>query len=153
MKVYMAGPLFTEAEVAQRLLEARLLEEVMDELGIEHDLFSPINAPINDKSTLPTALDIFEGDERELMASNVIFADLSHEDAGVMMELGMVLLNKNIKIYPYLSDIRIATAGEYEGHYVPFGYNQFVIGGLEKYGHTIYPSFEKALNAFKDKHS
>lgn len=148
-KIYMAGPLFSEAEVNQRLLEAELLENVILENEIKHEVFSPINAPQNDKSKLPTADDIFLGDETELMQSAVVFADLDGEDAGVMMELGMVFTDKDVKIYPYLSDIRVGTAGKYDGRYVPFGYNQFVIGGLEHYGHTVYPSFKDALDAYE----
>lgn len=144
----MAGPLFTEAEVSQRLKEYELLEKVNKKIGSEIEVFTPILAPQNDKSKLPTAKDIFEGDEDELMESTVVFADLTHEDAGVMMELGMVLY-KDIKIYPYLTDIRLSTAGEYDGLYVPFGYNQFVIGGLEKYFGTVYQSFQDALDAYE----
>lgn len=148
-KVYMAGPLFSEAEVNQRLLECKLIEGVIKDNGFDHEVFSPINAPSNDKSKLPTAKEVFLADEIELMQSKVIFADLSNEDAGVMMELGMVIHDENVKIYPYLSDIRIGTNGEYDGIYVPYGYNQFVIGGLEHYGHKVYSSFQEALNAYK----
>lgn len=148
-KIYMAGPLFSEAEVNQRLLEAELLEEVIVNNEIKHEVFSPINAPINDKSKLPTAEDVFLGDEKELLESGVVFADLANEDAGVMMELGMVLYDKDVKVYPYLSDIRLGTNGEYDGNRVPFGYNQFVIGGLEHYGHKVYPSFKDALKAYE----
>ena len=180
-KIYMAGPLFNEAEVAQRIKEYELLKEVNEEINVGLEIFTPILAPQNDKSKLPTSQDIFKGDEDELMESAVIFADLSNEDAGVMMELGMVLrrdreiqetydnivsqlkaLNveqdiidkvevpvKGAKIYPYLSDIRIVTAGRYEGKYVPFGSNQFVIGGLEEYGFKVFYSYLHALEAYK----
>ena len=147
-KVYMAGKLFSEADISQRLLEFDKLAELSDDLKLGLDIFTPIKAPQNDKSKLPTSADIFLGDEEELMSAGVIFADLADEDAGVMMELGMVIHTK-AKIYPYLSDIRIGTAGKYEGHYIPFGYNQFVIGGLEFYGHKVYPSFQDALDAFE----
>lgn len=149
-KIYMAGPLFSEAEVNQRFLEYNLLKEVIDKNNINHEIFSPINAPQNDKSKLPTAKDIFLGDETELMKSKVVFANLDGEDAGVMMELGMILNNDFVKIYPYLTDIRVGTAGEYDGHYVPFGYNQFIIGALEYHGHTIYPSFQEALKVYEE---
>lgn len=76
-KVYMAGPLFSEAEVNQRLLEYKLIEGVIKDNVIDHEVFSPINAPSNDKSKLPTAKEVFLADEVELMQSKVIFADLS----------------------------------------------------------------------------
>ena len=126
----MAGPLFSEAEVNQRLLEYKLITRSIRRKHIDHEVFSPIKAPQNDKSKLPTAKDIFLGDEKELMESKVIFTDLSGEDARVMMELEMVIHDENVKIYPYLTDIRLGNAGEYDKQYVPFGYNQFVIGTL-----------------------
>ena len=177
----MAGPLFNEGEVAQRLKEHKELDDSHKELGLEVDVFTPILAPQNDKSKFPTKLDIFEGDETELMAADVVFADLSNEDSGVMMELGMILrrdreiqetydnivsqlksLNveqdvidkievplKGVKCYPYLSDIRIVGAGRYDGVDVPFGFNQFVNGGLDKYFGKVYLSYASALGAYK----
>lgn len=150
-KIYMAGPLFSEAEVNQRLRECALLQKSIKDRDLHYKVFSPINAPQNDKSKLPTAKDIFLGDEKELMESAVIFADLSGEDAGVMMELGMVI-HKDIKIYAYLTDIRMATAGNYEKEHIPWGYNQFVIGALEQYNHKIYYSFNEALEAYEVDH-
>lgn len=145
-KAYMAGKLFSQADQAQRQREYDLLKSVHEKYGIDREIFSPIHAPINDKSKLPSSLDIFNEDERQLMESDVIFADLTDGDVGVAMELGMVLY-RDVQIYPYISDIRIATAGEYDGINVPFGYNQFVIGGLEKY-FEVYLSFEEALEAY-----
>lgn len=145
----MAGKLFSQADQAQRQKEYDLLVEINQELGVDYEVYSPIHAPINDKSKLPSALDVFNGDEKELMESSVVFADLADEDPGVMMELGMVLL-EDIRVYAYLSDIRIGTSGEYNGIYVPFGYNQFVIGGLEKYFGKVYLSFGEALEAYKE---
>lgn len=150
-KAYMAGKLFSQADQNQRVLEYNNLKEVQDELSIEREIFSPLFAPINDKSTLPTALDIFNGDEKELMTSDVIFADLADGDVGVAMELGMIL-HKKVRVYAYLSDIRIETAGDYKKIHVPYGYNQFVIGGLEKYFGKVYSSFDEALdNYVKDE--
>lgn len=146
-KAYMAGKLFSEADQRQRQLEYELLKKAHEELNIDREIFSPIHAPINDKSKLPTALDIFNGDESELMESDIIFADLSDGDVGVAMELGMVLY-RNTMIYAYLPDIRIANAGEYKGVNVPYGYNQFVIGGIEKYFDKIYSNFNEALQAY-----
>lgn len=149
-KIYMAGRLFSEGEIAQRLKEHEMLNSFIEENKLEYDVFTPILAPQNDKSKLPTAEDIFVGDENELMPAKVVFADLSGEDLGVAMELGMVI-HQDVDIYPYLSDIRLKTAGKYDNFHVPYGYNQFVIGGLEKYGHEIYGSFEEAFEAFKKK--
>lgn len=143
----MAGPLFSEGEVNQRLLEYELLTKHIEQYNINDKVFTPILAPQNDKSKLPTAVEIFEGDNEELQKAEVIFADLTNADPGVMMELGMVL-DKDKKIYAYLSDIRMETAGKYEGQYVPWGYNQFVIGALERYGYKIHHSFNEAFEAY-----
>lgn len=147
-KIYMAGKLFSEADQIQRQREFDKLDKVIKEINVDDDIFTPIHAPVNDKSKLPTARDIFSFDEEKLMEADVIFADLADEDAGVMMELGMVV-HKDVKVYAYLPDIRIPTAGNYDGIYVPFGYNQFVIGGLEKYFDKVYLSFDEALEAYK----
>lgn len=146
--IYMAGRLFSEAEINQRLKEYEILNEFIKENKLNYEVFTPILAPQNDKTKLPTAEDIFEGDETELMTADVVFVDLSGKDLGVAMELGMVLY-EDVKIYAYLSDIRLETAGKYDKEYVPYGYNQFVIGGLSKYNHKIYYNFNEAFEAYK----
>ena len=153
--IYIAGSLFSEAEVTQRIKEGEMLATALQEQGLEDfKIFNPITNPFNDKSTLPTATDIFLGDY------SVIRDDMSHFfvnldnplDAGVMLELGQVLQmieqGKDIKVYPILSDIRVGTAGEYNGINVPWGYNQYVIGALEHYGIHVYKSFDSALMGF-----
>ena len=60
MKLYLAGALFNEAEIAQRLREGKLLSE---RFGERLSVFNPIEQPFNeDKQTLPTPQDIFNGD-------------------------------------------------------------------------------------------
>ncbi|MEG1871193.1 MAG: nucleoside 2-deoxyribosyltransferase, partial [Peptostreptococcaceae bacterium] len=78
--IYLAGSLFSEAEVNQRLKEGKILN---DSLSETHTYFNPIEAPINDKAKLPTSLDIFMGDTLEVLKSDVVIADLANEDAGV----------------------------------------------------------------------
>lgn len=87
LKGYIAGSLFNEAEVNQRKLEGKLLREMT---GDRIEWFNPIEAPINDKSKLPTAIDIFEGDTKEIIEADFIVADLTNNDVGVAMELGIV---------------------------------------------------------------
>lgn len=137
VKVYMAGPMFTEAEVNERLSEAKKLRTKLLTKGLNHvKLYVPLEADINDKASLPTALDIFQKDRDELLSSDYVLACLDGEDAGVMAELGMV--HKDIPVFAYMTDIRTSTAGNYEGKYVPWGYNQFVIGMLEEQGTNIH---------------
>ncbi len=175
--IYLAGSLFSEAEIAQRLKEGALIKEI---LGDDYTLYNPIEAPCNDKSKLPTADDIFVGDTRELLASDYVIADLSNNDPGVMMELGIawgvdycaevisnaleeagveipvevkaVLHASGIKpkgVQAVLSDIRLGSAHNYNGRYIPMSYNQYVIGGIEHMEGTICSSFEEAANKLK----
>ena len=66
MKLYLAGSLFNEADVNQRKLEGRILRERFPPL----DIFNPIDQPFNeDKQTLPTSIEIFEGDTQAVEES------------------------------------------------------------------------------------
>lgn len=154
MKVYIAGELFDEASIAQRLKEGEMLKEG----GI--DYYNPIeNDEINDKSKIPSAKDIFYGDFEEVLKSTHILADIQSMDPGVIMELGIAIgLNyaknndiSNIpekKIIAHNSDIRFKTANRYNNFYVPVGTNQFVIGGIEEYG-SISDSSKVAIEEIK----
>lgn len=173
MKGYLAGPLFNSGEVRERLREGSILKEQFP----NEVWYNPIVAPINDKSKLPTALDIFKGDYNEVLNADLIIADLTNNDTGVAMELGIAIgINEAIKnlaeiikskvdeeiatqifselkergfkhkrILAHNSDIRVATSGEYKGNHVPYGQNQFVVGGVEYMGEEIYSSFDKIV--------
>ena len=52
------------------------------------------------------------------------------------------------EIIAHLTDIRVNTAEEYSKHYIPYGYNQYVIGGIETMG-EIYTSTDEAIQALK----
>lgn len=155
-KVYVGGGLFSQAQINQRLAEGKLLKNI----GIGY--YNPIeNDEINDKSNLPTAYDIFMGDLQHILESNFILADIQDMDEGLLLELGIVIglqMAKNIdldlipkqQIVAHNSDIRLGTNGEYNGMYVPYGLNQFVVGAIEEYG-VITRSSEEAIN-YIDKH-
>ena len=214
---YIAGALFNEGEIAQRISEGKALRETMPEV----EWYNPIEAPVNDKSKLPSAKDIFSLDTDYVLKSDYMLADLSREDLGVAMELGIALgveisrkvieaalkqeiervgtatcddctncdcnechcskvkmnltdeeiekrkeiignvkenVLKNIskmgikerKIVAHNSDIRIATAGKYSDIHIPYGYNQYVIGGLESFGITIEKNSSDAIKKLKD---
>ena len=157
--IYIAGSLFTEAEISQRLKEAELLrtelKEKLIKQGVNEEeakekalslIFNPIENPFNDKSTKPSAESIFNGDYTVIKASTHLLFNLDNPvDTGVFVELGQALEMKDKKIYPVISDIRMATAGDYQEHHVPFGLNQYVIGGLDHYGLKIYTSSQEAI--------
>lgn len=51
------------------------------------------------------------------------------------------------KIFAHATDIRLASEG-YKGRYMPFGYNQYVVGGIESMG-EIFNSFEDLTEAVR----
>jgi nucleoside 2-deoxyribosyltransferase len=175
-KIYVGGELFSEADVTQRLKEGNKLIE----LG--YPIYNPIaNDDINDKSGNPTSEEIFLQDMSEVLSSDIITAPIDNEDPGLMMELGMALSGnlfmraldkmkeelspealaivdehnpfKDIEVHAVVSDIRTATAGEYNDYLIPKGYNQFVIGGLKVLGnggfHRSFKDLEKELEGDK----
>lgn len=160
-KLYLAGSLFNKAERNERIREGNLLEQMTN-----YSVFNPIAAPCNDKSKLPTASDIFWGDTREVLSSDVIVADISNPaDLGVAAELGIawacnhihslaeegrslediLSIMKSKDIYCHLSDIRKDTAHCYQGHHVPLGTNQYLVGMVESTG-VIRDEFDDILN-------
>ena len=142
MKVYLAGSLFNEAEVAQRLKEGQILRENVK--GI--DLFNPIEQPFNEnKQTLPTPIDIFDGDTNAVLAADVVLLDMTNEDPGVMVELGIAVAN-NKKIIAVNSDIRLKSANKYD---IPsYAMNHYVLGAILKYGVLVH-SFAEAVEELK----
>jgi hypothetical protein len=62
------------------------------------------------------------------------------------------LLNKigivDKKIIGVASDIRMKTAGEYDNIYVPYGLNQYVVGGVLDQG-TIVNNIDEAIQKIK----
>ena len=159
-KLYLAGSLFSEAEINQRLKEGNMLESMT-----AYEVFNPITAPCNDKEKLPSASDIFWGDTAEVLESKCIVADISNNDVGVACELGIawacnylhylveggyslqdiLMIMKKKYVYAHLSDIRKNTSHMYRGNYVPVGFNQFYIGMIEDMG-EIKDNFQEVLN-------
>ena len=140
MKLYLAGALFNEAEIAQRLKEGKLLKE---KFGERLSVFNPIEQPFNeDKQTLPTPQDIFNGDTEAVKNCDIFLADVTNEDSGVMVELGIAIALKK-KIIAINSDIRLKSANKYD---IPsYAMNHYVLGGILKHGTLVY-SFEEELN-------
>ncbi len=138
MKLYIAGGLFNEAEVKQRIMEGQVLRERFPSL----DIFNPIEQPFNeDKSSLPTPISIFEGDTEAVIASDIFLADITNNDPGVMVELGIAISHKKI-IICVNSDIRLKDSARYS---IPsYSINHYVLGGIEKYG-ILVSSFDDAV--------
>lgn len=144
-KVYLAGSLFNEAEVAQRLKEGKILREHFDNLTIFNPIEQPFNADKNSK--LPTPIDIFDGDTKAVIESDIFIADITNNDPGVFVELGIAIQNKTKIIICVNSDIRLKSANKYE---IPsYSLNHYVLGGILKHGHLVY-SFEEAIIKLKE---
>lgn len=165
-KLYIAGSLFNEAEIAQRLKEEKMLREI----GFEN-IFNPINSPQNDKEKLPTCLDIFYGDTDYILDSDIITVDITNSnDLGVACELGVIWmcnylhilheqgmdLEQIVKMIPKKqllavnSDIRKATAHCYKGDEIPVGINQYMVGLIKDIG-VIKNSFNELLEELKSE--
>ncbi|MDO4604631.1 MAG: nucleoside 2-deoxyribosyltransferase [Helcococcus sp.] len=144
MKLYLAGSLFNEAEVQQRKLEGKLLRENFPQL----DIFNPIDQPFNeDKQTLPSPIDIFEGDTKAVEECDIFIADLTNEDSGVMVELGIALYTNTKLIIGINSDIRLQSANKYD---IPsYSMNHYVLGAILKNGKFVR-SFDEAIEVVKD---
>lgn len=143
MKLYLAGALFNEGEVKQRKFEGEQLRLNFPEI----DIFNPIDMPFNtNKSSLPTAIEIYENDTKAILESDIFIADLTNEDAGVLVELGIAIQNNTKIIIGINSDIRLKSANQYE---IPsYAMNHYVLGGLQKHGHLVY-NFQEAIDLLK----
>lgn len=138
MKLYLAGALFNEADVNQRKLEGRILRERFPQL----DIFNPIDQPFNDdKESLPSPIEIYEGDTKAVEECDIFICDVSKEDSGVAAELGIAIYTDTKIIIGINSDIRLSSANAYD---VPtVGMNHYVLGAILKNGFFAH-SFEEA---------
>lgn len=144
MKVYIAGSLFNEAENAQRKKEGKLMKEMFPHL----DIFNPVDQPFNEnKQSLPTPIEIYEADTKAVEECDIFIADLTNEDAGVMVELGIAIKSNTKIIIGMNSDIRLMSANQYE---IPtYGMNHYVLGAILKHGYFVH-SFSEAMSKLKE---
>lgn len=144
MKIYLAGSLFSEAEIAQRKKEGEMLKNSFPQA----QLINPIDQPFNkDKSILPSPQQIYENDAKEIIDSDIFIADVTNEDSGVMLAIGLAIQSKKPIIIGINSDMRIKTANKYD---IPtYGMNHFVLGAILTHGHLVY-SFEEAIALIKE---
>ena len=144
MKVYIAGSLFNEAENAQRKKEGKLMKEMFPHL----DIFNPVDQPFNEnKQSLPTPIEIYEADTKAVEECDIFIADLTNEDAGVMVELGIAIKSNTKIIIGMNSGIRLMSANQYE---IPtYGMNHYVLGAILKHGYFVH-SFSEAMSKLKE---
>lgn len=143
--IYNAGPLFTEADQAQRLKEQTFFDELQ---GVT--VFNPLTSPFNEDAN--SAAKIYQGDNKPIQEANVFFFDLATNDPGTLVELGMVIQKiedgADLHVYPVISDFRVEGRTGYQSTYYPVGYNSFLIGALDSNNIKIYNSFKEAFDAF-----
>ena len=90
---------------------------------------------------------IYEADANAVIDCDIFIADLTNEDSGVMVELGLAIQSQTKIIIGINSDIRLKTANQYD---IPtYGMNHFVLGGILKYGYFVH-SFDEAMNKLKE---
>lgn len=160
-KLYLGGSLFSESEVNQRIKEGNMLEHLTN-----YEIYNPIQAPCNDKSKLPTSEDIFWGDTKEILESDVVIMDMSSPtDTGCAVETGIVWMCNYIhilaeqgytleqilkeipkkKFIGHLSDIRKSTSHLYQGNRIPWGMNQYYYGCTVDMG-EVKDNFQEVLD-------
>ena len=155
MKIYNVGPLFTEAEKKQRQYEGKKICYLLESNGVEFELSNPIDMPTSNQLDV-TSSEIYQADYERLNQADVVFFDLSNEDSGSCVALGIIMekkiQGKNIQVYPIFHDIRLSRNGQ-SGLESSCGFNSMVVGILKGNGVTIYESFEDAFAQFaKDFH-
>lgn len=177
-KGYIAGKLFKSGDIRQRLYEGELVRREVPDIDfynpIENDdINNKKNEPSAEDIFVQDTREILSSDyvlaELDDEDSGTIYelglchgvevvrAELeraAEREQGkkftlkqVIVALDEVIPKKNI--YTHLSDIRSKEAGEYEGKYVPYGYNQYVIGGVERVG-EIHVDAESAIGSIRE---
>jgi len=140
--VYMAGPLFSQAE-------REFLEKMVDVLARSAQLnpFTNFFLPHRDGGELgkgPSRTDIFHLDMDKLNSSKVIVALLDGQDvdSGTCIELGYAYA-KNKKIFGLITDFRAYCTNDTEPHRP----NLMVWGVCER-GNTLYTNLEALSTEF-----
>ena len=154
MNIYNVGPLFTEAEAKQRRYEGQQFRTLLDRNHVEYTFSNPIDMPTSNKLDVSSS-EIAAADYERLNQADVVFFDLSNEDSGSCVALGIMMekyINgKDLELYPIFYDIRLSRNGQ-TGLESSCGFNSMVVGILKSNNIQIYSSFEEAFSAFKDKH-
>lgn len=148
-RLYIAGGLFSEAQIAARIKEGEALRE---RFGSKLEIFNPIEQPYNqEKEELPTPEEIFIGDYEAIVNSDIVLFDMSDEtDPGVAAELGIVAsmaeLGYDITPIGVYSDIRLDSSNQY--HIPSYGVNHFTLGILGKHGYVV-ADFKSAMDVIE----
>lgn len=149
--IYNAGPLFSSADIKQRIYEGGLIKEVLNNNQQPYFLANPIELPFDNTKLLHSS-EIFLEDYKHVNLANVFFFDLANNDTGTMVELGnaieKLMSGKKLHIYPIFSDLRMSRNNGDKCESC-LGFNSYVVGSLTANQLEIFYSFEDALSQFK----
>jgi len=179
VKGYIAGSLFNEAEKAQRLHEEKVLKELTmdsvdwyspvsakvndkDKLPTAKEIFNGDTIAIIHSDII--FADLTNGDTGVAMelgvsygiqyARSIMDGILEHQPDEVRQAFNSLMDLSGIKFkatYGVCSDIRVLTANKYDGIHVPYGLNQYVVGGMESMDSIIVSNFNGAVEVFKER--
>lgn len=130
MKIYLAGPLFSEAEINQREMEAFVLR------NLKHEVYNPIEYNKSGGPLDPPS--VYKKDHDELLSCDIVIADISNEDSGTIVELTQAIAY-NKRVYVYDSDFRGRR-------------NKYLEGMLMSVGIEIHNSFLDATTEMENDH-
>lgn len=143
-KVYLAGPLFTREEQQQRKYDVAYLREHLDS---DWEFFSPLEVELSlddaDITNAESTHDFYYSqDMNAIHNSTLAIIDLSNDDNGTLVELGLI---KGLEI-PYIiinSDFRLCETGGMHR-------NSFV-RGIEKEALLVAKSIEEVVEFLKEQ--
>lgn len=169
-KIYIAAPLFSEADRVYNELVTRKIEAIKSNDGLYNSFNCYLpqrNEAINDKTNFADSIMIYEGDTSKLAECDILVCllDGTVVDPGVAAEIGWVAgfnssNNKKKKIIGLFTDSRDGTNTPASGNIQTvkasalyngiaesqFSYiNLYVIGAVKKYG-TIVKSTPDLIN-------
>ena len=149
--IYIAGPMFKEAEINQRRLEAKKLDDVLQDSNRGYYICNPVDLPFDEFNGLSSRV-IFSTDYYNINDANVFFFELASEDSGTMVEFGNVIekymQGNPMHIYPVFYDLRLSR-NDVAGIECPIGFNSYLVGALDYNRINTYSSFDEALLQFK----
>lgn len=150
-KIYLAHSISTTGEFNHSIETADRIR------NLGYDVYAPAqNKSINDKSNNPTPIDIYDGDVKEIMKSDIFVMNLSGGmQDGTLTELGLVCgLNEAkkpddyIQIIAYTTNQRLLQPQHYAN--IPSASaNHLALGMIEKWG-VFVGSEQEMLNILDD---
>lgn len=127
--IYNAGPLFSEAEVAQRKLEGVNLRKF---LGKYCQILNPIDFPFNEDAGVAPDVSIFTGDYNHMSNSKYFIFDMDGRDPGTYVEYGLALemaTQRECYVIAVYSDFRVGR--QLKSQWPSYAINSFMMGNLE----------------------